>query len=466
MNYVSALPHAITVFLLGEWLPQQSLGKLDAALCSKNSRERYHELLSSQEFIIQHSVKVKEWDNYAAWHIKRKTKMSRLVLPSSAESANPEALAEFLRSVGGPEGKYLTVLTIQLHLPVSCIDSGVCELSHLQELFVISVTDMKVVDALVRNSFSSLRKLAFDVSSMSTEDDTYFAHCNFRNLTSLSVSWCNRFDIPLIRMLSTTAKLEDVSIIGADRVSDDLYHLLLTRNPGLKSLRFQLCPGLTSDVLRFAAPSLSALERVTFEYCRQVDTAAITALATHCPRLRHVTLSGNSPTFLVSAVEALAKYCDGTLESLRVDGYNDVNVRCLQALGTTCTALQTLSAWSYERGQTRGLVYKRDVIRCPATKLPALQSLDLGGNYVDDQSFREIALMSGGLRRLILRSAWGYTASGAQALAKSAPHLREVVINGKEQKNGHGPNNTAMVATWKKAAALTQPQMKITLGDA
>jgi hypothetical protein len=62
------------------------------------------------------------------------------------------------------------------------------------------------------------------------------------------------------------------------------------------------------------------------------------------------------------------------------------------------------------------------------------------------------------LRRLDLRSAWGYTAAGAQALVHSARQLREVVVTRSE----HLPCNTEIVALWKEVAALTQTPLKIT----
>ncbi|TMW62401.1 hypothetical protein Poli38472_009894 [Pythium oligandrum] len=194
----------------------------------------------------------------------------------------------------------------------------------------------------------------------------------------VSLSGWNPHDVDLRLFTSATGgSLESLTLGECSHVSVEGLRRVLPSLPSLKELSVQRCSGLTTDLIPFLPPSLTALD---MSYCDWLDDVAVRALVRRCPALQRVSLahcrrlSDYGVSAFADAPKPLSSSSAVGIAALDFSHCSRVTDTTFLALLLKCPRLQSLTAGSLSSFE--GLTLQ-SLQRVPHS---ALRTLDLTAN--------------------------------------------------------------------------------------
>uniref|UniRef100_M4BKI3 F-box/LRR-repeat protein 15-like leucin rich repeat domain-containing protein n=1 Tax=Hyaloperonospora arabidopsidis (strain Emoy2) TaxID=559515 RepID=M4BKI3_HYAAE len=255
------------------------------------------------------------------------------------------------------------------------------------------------------------------------------------------------------------SSLTHLTVSGCQSISDrDFVAIIQASRNQLLVVRAVKCLRLTDAALQAMGDyHPQSLDRINFNYCRQISGDGVQTLARKCTNLRVIKIK-SSPAATSSAVACIATHCL-KLETLLVGGGRKLTDECLVALGDHCPRLTSLDVsrsnpFGCGRGGITDNALAYLVTRCPqlkhlklcgqgrltlsvlrslATSSPKLETLDIGGCYsmisqplalgAELKSMRRLHDFSVMFSRSVLRDQ-------IDVIASQCPQLRELHVDG------------------------------------
>jgi hypothetical protein len=390
------LPHVLGRQIVEMWLDAHSVAILDRAHCSKESRRRFHELLSDAclrnvitSIHSDRAGKVFNAPNLIRWLQKRNMEVESFVVPQSLLT-DREALLPWMKRVG----RSVTSVSFQVGWRVKKLGTAFSDIA---------------------NCFPNLATI--DVSELTFGDSGQRTALN-QGLRAVIPG----YDLHTIVATRTDLDNETMAVIAQ-------------HCPHLQHLDVRECRAVTGPAVSSIAQSCPALVYLDIN-ATLVDAAAVASIAEHCPLLQHLDIAnikvpGGCCVALVQAcphlvyfacrettgpdIEAIAEFCPN-LQALIIAKTSAGDYE-LESLAESCTHLRVLDLSSPSFISDAAL----DAV---AEHCKDLQDLCLSGCFdIRDYGVHEILFNCHQLRKLQLRGCDGLSDGSAEAIANYGKNL-------------------------------------------
>ena len=411
------IPLVLQQEVLGSWLTIKDVAKMDSAICAKETRPMFLELLSKRDMVLNNSTIYKEvYGSSMAWIVARKVSVTVCHLYNTVD---PSLYIPFYSCTG----KRIETLTI------TSKEEDVTTFTQMMSSVAFYCTNIKEISLKSCTSVRGLEILLYTPQA---------------SLINIFIDSCNLTEFVVEDLVLPS--LQRLSITYSINITSNTFKQLLQAVPNLEILvAFQFI-GWPSDVrfpnylrkiyLKFSditdamlsslVHSCPLLEVVDLGDCELLTDVSVIELVQHAKHISALSLSC-SRNFSDAALEAIAMHCGERLKHLCLYGCESVTDAGIYRISEACHSLLGLGI---------GGRYM-DHITTPAIQAllqsnPFLQEVSLG--CADDQEdvhvmFQTLAESCPCLHYLDINELMGCTESDILLISRSCTQLRTVVVD-------------------------------------
>jgi hypothetical protein len=438
MSYLFGLPQSVLVVIFRYWIGSHHLGRLDSAICCRNERSQFLNLLASSSFLL-HTTRLtaateEKAKKFVDWIIKREVKTREWIFDHDLE---PYQTVEFAQRTGGPHVRSLKLYglkgeTVGIFISVfgACKGVSVVTLKRTEHWGGLS--------ALRGEAEQALKELY--IHHCGTSKPQQFSRNNFSSLHRLNL--VGGYAASTVNsLLQAAPNLTDLRL-KQTLIDDTGLQTLATRARNLKILTLWDCNAVTDTGIALLAASCVSLQTFSIASCRNVTVFGLEDFASSCNPLTRLKLR---PTRM-SALGAFAVRCGAALLYLSLEGPSEEGIL---AVGLLCDNLRELELRDC-RSITAGCLVTM------MSSLPNLRELVMEAcPTVTDAVLVAMSSQLPGLQGLSLYDASGYTADGALVILRSLTALWWFAID-----IDHPIFNQAVLGMWTDK----QPQLQVIWG--
>ena len=412
---IFTIPFALQQDVLGSWLTIKDVAKLDRAICSKEVRPIYLELLSNKDLILITSITIEEYNvSWIVWMSSRKVSVTNCNL-CKAVGDSAQYLPFFTHT-----GKRLEALIISRLWKdePSFIQMLSCAAAYCTNIKTISLQGcftMHGLENILQASQNTLCKVNFsscDLGDFQLED------LELTSLQFLSMRHCKNFINKTVKQILRPAYIVEIRSCycsyywHADMIFAQHLRVLTIDTSDIKDNWF--CSVVHNCPL---------LEVVELSNCNLLTDISVIELVQHAEHLSALYLSTNTK-FSDRALEAIAEHCGERLRHLCLYGCEQLTDDGLQHMNKCCHHLEGLGI---------GFIFNEHftIPSVPALlqNNPLLQEVSISWEEDADGLMATIARSCPQLRYLDIRGLHGYTEAGIiMAIRSSSTTLRTVAV--------------------------------------
>ena len=401
MSLILDLPVDYMVQLFGEWLTLRNICDLEVAMCSAQNRLRLGTILESLVLEGKYPVKQKNLiEKQLDWFLVRKIRVRSLAIIQPSMSALP---------------KYIALLK---HTSTQLLHISICG-SH-------NHTSLNLIATSVAQYCTGLKYLVVEDMILPVEFSATLGHLH--NLKNLSL---------------TCAEILNAELLNGI-ICPSVQHLRLEGDysPQIQEKVLKMCPNLVTYYLAVEHAELKdlppTLESLTIEECEFIQILNMNAnlkrikifcfpnsddgvagIFAFCPHVEELDLAPNDALTDLT-LRRIADTYGHSLRELSIFGWNSVDSRTVNYLGTKCSKLTSLALG--------GACDDFDPI-CIIEALdscPSLRKLEIPLSTITDEVMVKVAASP--LEYLSMHSVQGLTEEGIKALVRGCASLKTIVI--------------------------------------
>ena len=404
------IPLTLQQEVLGSWLTIKDVAKLDSAVCSRENRSLFLELLSHENMVlINPDIPNDRIVLLVSWMVAREVcvtscRLSKAVAPS------------LYKSFFNGTGKRLVVLMIENWNKTSRMlrcAAAVC--TNLKEISLKDCSSMRGLETLLQASQKTICKLTLydcDLSGFRLGD------CELPALQLLSVHFCRELNNSTLNQLMRSAP--NLEILTCCIKSNGFDGVVFSQYLRVISI---FGSDQTDAMFCSLVHSCPLLEVVDISFCRLLTDVSIIDLVQHAKHITSLYVSHNG-NFTDASLEAIAEHCGERLRHLCLYGCEQLTDDGLQHMNKCCHHLEGLGI---------GFIFNEHftIPSVPALlqNNPLLQEVSISWEEDADGLMATIARSCPQLRYLDIRGLHGYTEAGIiMAIRSASTTLRTVAV--------------------------------------
>ena len=404
------IPLALQQEVLGSWLTIYDVAMMDSAVCSKEVRTMFLDLLSKEDFVfINCEMDAKSIFSWMAWIVARKVcinqcHISKAVLPS------------LYKPFFACTGKRLETLMIEswkneykTSRMLHCA-ADVC--TNLKIIFLLDFSSVRGLETLLQASQKTICNLILYECNL---NGFQVDNCELPSLRHLIIDHCrNITNTSFEQLLRSACNLEVLCCFKLSHWSANV-----TFSPNLRVFAVSTT-NITDAMVCSLVHSCPLLEVVRFENCTQLTDVSIIELVQHAKHLCSLFL-GDNRNITDAAMEAIAEHCGERLKHLCLYGCDSITDNGLNILGKACHQLEGLG--------TSGDHFSTAAVKALLCHNPHLQEVSLcwyerqrGVNAL----LTALAISCPQLRYLDMSGLNGYTKACIMSIMPACTNLKEI----------------------------------------
>ena len=412
------LPLALQDAVLGSWLSNADVCKLDTAFCSKEMRSNFLNLLKSG-IIFLHTpklTKIEEICSWVAWVVQRKVCIGSCHLSSAVP---PDLYMRFFASAC----KKLKRVAIFSNHEIDT-RSEYCSMIATIACYCTNITEIQLQNGAC---LGSLENLLYTNQGSLTVINLMNCDLSELKIRNIHLPYLKRLFLESYAGVSETVVSRFLQ--AAPNLEILICESLSTFLPGLrmpKTLRVLILLNsqqLTDAMFYNIAHTCAQLELVAFCSCPLLTDASLVELALHAKRLSVLYLGANT-NFSDAALEAIAVHCGEHLKHVGINGCGRITNAGFNRINERCHQLEGMHIGLMEQISTAAVA---SVLRVN----PLLREVTLG-SYSEEEGDVLLTVISTCcplLEYLDLYELKGYTEAGVFAVIEACPQLRTLVVD-------------------------------------
>ena len=402
------LPLVLQRELFGSWLTIREVAKMDSAICSREARLIFLELLTMECLVLNNprgNIAHHNLMSWMAWVVMRKVNITTSHL---FRLVSPELFMPFFAHIG----KQLETLTIRSHCENDIVFSQMlsCIASYCVNITELSLTwcsTLQGLENILRSSKESITKLYLDNCNLSElqNDDLQLLSLQF-----LSIFSCRNVMLP--QLLRAAPNLEILSCYGLNSWPSDVLCL------------YTLCAiDITDAAFCSLVHSCPLLEAIQLSDCSLLTDVSVLELVQHAKHLSALSLSENT-SFTDAALEAIAVQCGERLKHFCLGNCCPITDAGLKHISEACHRLEGFGFGIMDTNHVT-----TTAIQALLHSNPLLQEVSLWNIEDGDVLLTTLAKCCPELRYFDLSLLNGFTEVGVMAVMSACSRLRTVVVD-------------------------------------
>ena len=413
---IFTIPFALQQDVLGSWLTIKDVAKLDRAICSKEVRPIYLELLSNKDLILITSITIEEYNvSWIVWMSSRKVSVTNCNL-CKAVGDSAQYLPFFTHT-----GKRLEALIISRLWKdePSFIQMLSCAAAYCTNIKTISLQGcftMHGLENILQASQNTLCKVNFsscDLGDFQLED------LELTSLQFLSMRHCKNFINKTVKQILRAAYIVEIRTCYCSYY----WHADMIFAQHLRVLTIDTSD-ITDNWFCSVVHRCPLLEVVELSDCNLLTDMSVIELVQHADHLTALAITRHDH-FTDAALEAIAEHSGERLRHLCLHQCESITDAGLHHISEACHHLEGLDfgSWDMEHISTA-------TIKALLQNNPLLQEVRLSSHEAADTLLETLAKSCPQLSYLDIMYLDGfYSEVGVVALITSCTHLRTVVIH-------------------------------------
>ena len=415
LNYPIVLQQEI----LGSWLTMKDVALMDSAVCSKEARLMFLELLTKDSLVLSSSrIDDERISSWMTWVVKRGVNITACHLSKVVE---PEVYTPFFAH----SGKRLERLTIIRNdgdrmAFTQMLNCAGFYCTSIKEISLTRCSSVLGLENILWKSQKSITKLILDKCNL---NGLQVGDWKLPSLLLLSISYCRSFgDSMLIKLLQAAPNIE---------ILNSCYlNIWQTESMVVFPKNLRIISLINSEIenadFRSLVHNCPLLEAVQLTNCRLLTDVSVLVLVQHAKHLSALALSCNR-SFTDAALEAVAVHCGERLRHLCLEGCYTITDAGLTHISEACHHLE-------------GFAFCSDHLdHVPVTAVqallhnnPFLQEVRIARGKDAVVLLTTLAASCPQLRYLDISCLDGYTEVGIMAIMSACPRLRTVMIDSED----------------------------------
>ena len=409
------LPLVLQQEILGSWLTMKDVALMDSAVCSKEARLMFLELLTKETLMLSSSsIADAHISSWMAWVVKRGVNITACHLSKVVE---PEVYTPFFAH----SGKRLERLTIIRNdgdrmAFTQMLNCAGFYCTSIKEISLTRCSSVLGLENILWKSQKSITKLILDKCNLS---GLQVGDWKLPSLLLLSISYCRSFvNSMLINLLQAAPNIE---------ILNSCYlNIWKTESMVVFPKNLRIISLLNSEIENADFSSLvhncPLLEAVQLTNCHHITDVSVLELVQHAKHLSALALSCNR-NFTDAALEAVAVHCGERLRHLCLEGCYTITDAGLTHISEACHNLEGFALGcdpmdNHSIAAVQALLHNN----------PFLQEVSLAVEEDADVLLTTLATSCPQLRHLDISCLDGYTEVGIMAIMSGCFRLRTVVI--------------------------------------